>query len=209
MLALVLILNKMEAQNTNSYISKVDSLYSENLKEYRKYYIYMPQKLKPSSKYNIIFATDGQEIQNYHRLLDSLMQSKNKPIAPTIIIGIFSNEKANGLNSTLRFVEYVKNNSERYINHKKFFLEEVECKIFEKYGLENNINKRLFYGFSNGAAFGLDIFFTANTHYDHYICFSPLGVNLEAIKFEKKCRFKTSFYCLRGEGNFYCFRKLY
>jgi predicted alpha/beta superfamily hydrolase len=179
---MVLLINQVNAQNTNNkFLLKADSIYSKELNEYRKYFIYIPKiEGKGKSKtYNVIYATDGQEIEKEHYIstLDSL--AKSKIIPPTVLIGAFSNEKPNGHNSSLRQVEYIRNDNDRYKKHKDFFLRELPSAVLKQYNLnEKNINKKIFYGFSNGAGFGIDIYLNNKEMFDYYFCFSPLGTKL-------------------------------
>jgi len=170
------------AQSKENMIIKIDSIHSKYLNEYRKFFIYIPNLNDNISKYDVIYATDGQEILDgkYISKLDSLIQKKS--IKPTVFIGVFSNEKKNGYNSYLRNVEYTYGNSPRYLNHKKFFAHELMQHINKNYDLSNKIGKKIFYGFSNGAAFGIDIFICDNKKFDFYMCFSPLGVNVENLE---------------------------
>lgn len=175
--------NKVSSQNIKKTdLLKTDSIYSQSLKEYRKYFIYIPKELTGKTDYDIIFATDGQEIQEkYPQILDSLITSKT--VAATVLIGVYSNETPNGHNSTFRHVEYVNNDNKRYEDHMEFFLNELPSAIFNKYNLNaKKINKKIFYGFSNGAAFGIDVYLKKKKNFDDYICFSPLGTKIKNIQ---------------------------
>ncbi len=175
------------SQSRENMIVKIDSVYSKSLNEYRKYFIYIPSNLERDiSKCNIIYATDGQEILNeeYIPILDSLI--KKQIVSPTILVGVFSNEKVIGHNFSQRQIEYVKNENRIYKDHKSFFINELKSYILNKYSLNKKIDKTLFYGFSNGAAFGFDIFFNESKNFDYFICFSPLGVkNDEIVNFQR------------------------
>lgn len=168
---------------TEQSVFKLDSIWSENLQEYRKITIYLPPKYTESKLYPVIYTTDGQLINNnYKLLLDSLIY--NQLIIPIVLIGVYSNEKIiETSNLSYRSFEYLqsdfKNNENplfsSYDNHFKFFSNEMINYIESKYKVSKSPLNRVFYGCSNGAAFGLSLSYNKNELIENYILASPIG----------------------------------
>lgn len=165
---------------------QTDSMFSTNLNEQRYIQTYLPPQYEKNTIYPIILATDGQVIADgkYNLLLDSLIQ--NKIIKPVILIAPHSNEKmVPNSNLEYRNLEYVlkTNGTDKsvYINHKAFFTDEAIRFISTLYAVNTSGNK-VFYGFSNGAALGIDLASSDQIRIDNYICLSPLGSDIKNIK---------------------------
>ncbi len=170
----------------------IDSVYSSALNEMRTYCVYLPENFEPlKSDYTVITATDGQSIVklDYKRNIDSLIA--NKIIPPVILIGVYSNETEISKGTSMRQYEYVYNfdaeNEElklRFEKHLAFFTEEVGNNVLAKWGINQFSDKSVFYGCSNGAGYGLYLYFTGKIKFGSYVCYSPLGYNVE-IKRQK------------------------
>lgn len=173
-----------------------DSIYSENLEEYRKHNVYLPKGFDKQKEYPIIYATDGEvnlTSSVIKATLDSLIQ--NEIIAPVIYIGSHANlnpvgntvvDSESGMTMTMHYrnFEYVPSkDAEQFIpeikgrfdNHMRYFTEELIPGLEAELGLKGLKQNRIFYGTSNGAGFGAHLL---NRHPDligTYLCFSTLG----------------------------------
>lgn len=180
-LLLLLVSVQLFAQKATSSQMIVDSIYSKELKEYRKYCLYLPKDFDSKRKYPVVHTTDGQIIVdgNYKTSLDSLIDiSKN----PFLLIGAYSNDKITGKNSGLRQEEYVydpnntnPSSTERFTQHLTFFNEELPALLSKKHKLKYTDDQHSFYGCSNGGGFGIYLFLNNKASYSNYICLSPVG----------------------------------
>ncbi|MFD2914642.1 alpha/beta hydrolase [Psychroserpens luteus] len=176
-----------------------DSIFSENLAEYRKYNVYLPKGFDTAKQYPIIYATDGSKSteKNFYKLvLDSLIE--NKIIKPTIYIGSHSNSKIADSSGTLgngdtmylayRYFEYLNqyyadtHNPElanRFKNHMKYFNDELIPSVENKFNQKLTKEDRYFYGVSNGAGFGLSLLNNHPNTIGTYLCFSTFGGDIQ------------------------------
>ncbi len=191
-------------QNPSQYFT--DSIYSENLKEYRLFNVYLPKNYDSDLRYPVIFKTDGGKIENAHSsyslLLDSLID--NNRIKPIVLIEEHCNQKiaeyaqqgkSDSVAIQYRNYEYVKSNSDHssdsilsktFDNHLHFFIDEFIPTTTTKYHLSNEKSMRHFYGTSNGAGFGVFLFNTNPDIIGTYICYSTLGSN--TISFDRNTK---------------------
>ena len=181
-----------------------DSIYSEHLSEYRKHNIYLPENYEQGKSYPIIYATDGGEITDNNvniKTLDSLIH--NKIIQPVIYIESYCNRKiadsvslGTGEKRYLNYrnYEYVEANyvegvnpifSNSFRNHMLYFKDELIPSVERKLKIKVSKKDRAFYGFSNGAGFGLNLSNRYPELIEHFICFSTLGSNVENLKWDK------------------------
>ncbi len=184
-----------------------DSIFSNQLGEYRKYNVYLPPGFDSKEKYKIIYATDGDEVNAQifvKTVLDSLIE--NQIIKPMVYVGSHSNNKniagnsmktddGMTINIQYRNFEYVENFdtsgffnelSDRFKNHMDYFKNELILHIEQELKLSMIPADRIFYGVSNGAGFGANLL---NKHPDiigTYICYSTLGSNVEKNKWNVK-----------------------
>ncbi|WP_442844505.1 alpha/beta hydrolase [Leeuwenhoekiella sp. H156] len=179
-------------QNSDSRFY-IDSIYSENLNEYRRHNIYLPKGFSKANSYPIVYGTDGQDnIENsyYKKILDSLVQ--NEIIEPIIFVQSHANKKdADSTSMTrgngdkvylkFRYFEYVETNSrdsllkKRFNEHMSYFTEELIPAIESDFNKDLKSEERYFYGVSNGAGFGLSLLKTHPELIGTYLCFSPFG----------------------------------
>jgi enterochelin esterase-like enzyme len=179
------------AQNSKYF---TDSIYSNFLGEYRKINIYLPPNFKEGEKYPIIYATDGDiidSLSHYKREFDSLIT--NGLTKPFIFVESYCNFKIadfrlTGNNDTIflsyRNYEYVESNcqsslipelKELFNKHLYYFTKELIPLFESKYKLNIFKKERLFYGFSNGAGFGVNLLSKNQDIIGTYICFSTVG----------------------------------
>lgn len=183
-----------------------DSIYSKNLGEYRKHNIYLPKEFDTDKEYPIFYATDGNEITKdnfYKKTLDSLIN--NELIKPIIFIESHSNSKIvdstsqtrrDGTKVYLQYrnFEYINDMAKssndsilinRFENHILYFNNELISSVEKTYNQNPNKENRYFYGFSNGAGFGLSLL----NHYPNaigtYLCFSTFGDAVQSYSWKE------------------------
>ena len=173
-----------------------DSIYSNNLSEYRKHNIYLPKNFNTRNSYPIIYGTDGSidlKKSSYKNILDSLIN--NNIIRPIIYIASHSNRKiadstistrGDGSKNYLAFrnFEYISDYNSlskdsllvnRFENHMLYFSEELIPHIEKDLKQKTSKNDRLFYGVSNGAGFGASLIKKKPDLIGTYLCFSTFG----------------------------------
>lgn len=160
-----------------------DTIFSKSLNERRLISIYLPRYYNKNKKYPVVFCTDGQNIvKAYKPGLDSIMD--NGLAKRFIVVGVHSNEKKVDEYSEYRNYEYLKwkasssknpDLKDRFKNHLKFFSTEVIDFVEKNYSISQDRKKRLFYGFSNGADFGISLGAQHPLLFKYYICLSVTG----------------------------------
>ena len=221
--------NFASSQNSISNTSQfyTDSIYSKHLSEYRKHNIYLPKGYEMKKEYPIVYATDGikikKDVENINKkILDSLIS--NKIIKSIIYVESFCNVKIadsviarNGKQIYLdyRNYEYVEINSktsnnpelaDRFDNHMSYFSEEFIPSIEKKLNIKVKKTDRIFYGYSNGAGFGINLL---NRHPDilgNFICFSTLGSNAKRLKWNTNTKY-PKLYIEYGNEESYFFKE--
>ena len=178
-----------------------DSIYSEELGEYRKHEIYLPKGFDPENQYPIIYGADGQmwQVDDYFKsTLDSLID--HEIIRPVILVGSHSNDKevpgtsmqtedGSSFSMQYRFFEYVRTDhgadlhaslENIYQRHMNYFVSELLPQVEGELGQEPDWADRFFYGVSNGAAFGANLIVTHPSLIGSYILYSTLGADISA-----------------------------
>ena len=171
-----------------------DSLFSKSLDEQRLLTVYLPNGYDEMSsiKYPVVYATDGQIINESYRLrIDSLIT--NKLIKPFILIGSHSNETRVSGRTEIRTYDYLPGNpkiknpySDRFVNHMKFFTNELVSYAESKYMLSQKPEERMFYGISNGADFGISLALAHSDQFKQFILLSIFQGTKEKFKWQKK-----------------------
>ncbi|MFA8299543.1 MAG: alpha/beta hydrolase [Hyphomicrobiales bacterium] len=175
--------------NMESFVS--DTIYSE---KHRKIVVYKPDNFNEQVEYPVIILTDGQYLNEYLPIIDSLI--KKQEIPELILIGVFSNgEEVTGKgykNIAYRQFEYVKSYSDSSEHEDlKSLYYDTEL-IFENtilnYLKRNSvkIESLNFYGYSNGAGFGITFSLRNPSYFDNVICFSTAGYSRNAIDNKEK-----------------------
>ncbi|WP_055434810.1 alpha/beta hydrolase [Lacinutrix algicola] len=211
--------NRKKSESTNKSIYYTDTINSVYLKELRLHNIYLPKNFDKNKNYKIVFATDGSKIyENSFRkkMLDSLID--NNIIPPILYVESFYNKKiADSTSMTTgdgekvklnyRNFEYVEDQynegadiklKDRFNNHMLYFEEEFIPIVEKELGLKNNENSRIFYGFSNGAGFGVSLLNRHPNLIGTYICFSTMGFNSSDEKWNKNVEY-PNLYLKYGE----------
>ena len=193
--------NYAKKHKTCNEISKIEhfTLYSKSLEEPRELTVYFPENFNLKNSYNVIFCTDGQLInEQYKNKLDSLFSIKI--VSPFVIIGVNSNENTVP-NSKLEYrnFDYIEDflsedpdiNS-RFEKHMNFFINEVDEYVKENLNLK--INKKYFYGVSNGAGFGVSMSKYYPELFAKYILYSVAWPNYENLQWNSE---KYPFFIIR------------
>ncbi|PQB03543.1 alpha/beta hydrolase [Aureitalea marina] len=175
-----------------------DSLYSEQLNEFRKHDIFLPAGFDPAKQYPILYAADGQfgGADDYlKRTLDSLILAEVIP--PMIYAGSHSNSKeskigmgqdenGNTFAMQYRFFEYVESEDwgdvdpsldQIFQRHMNYFTQEFIPTIEKEFSQEPEMKDRIFYGVSNGAGFGANLLNKQPEIIGNYILYSTVGSN--------------------------------
>ncbi|MAW94077.1 MAG: esterase [Leeuwenhoekiella sp.] len=198
-----------------------DSIYSDNLGEFRKYNVYLPKGFNSEKKYPILYATDGgSSLTEKKNLFDSLID--NNTIKPIIFVASFANSKIADSTSTTtgdgkkvylsyRNFEYVDRKPkrpedsllvDRFQNHKMYFIDELIPEIENKYNQDINKTDRYFYGVSNGAGFGLSLLNANPDLFGTYICFSVFGGDIQSNTWAKNIKY-PNLYLRYGSDEFF------
>jgi enterochelin esterase-like enzyme len=208
--------NKAIVETESQYFT--DSIYSKSLSEYRKHNIYLPKGFDSKKNYPIVYATDGFTINENSFLkksLDSLIE--NNLIKPIIFIESHCNIKiadstsstfADGRKVKLNFrnFEYVNNDSDtqelkhlsnRFKNHMFYFENELIISIEKKLYQKKLKKDRFFYGYSNGAGFGMELLNRNTELIGTYLCFSTFGGGIKTNTWKKEIKY-PSLYMIYG-----------
>ena len=171
-----------------------DSIWSQQLKTYRKINVYLPANFSKNPRYKVIYTTDGQFIDSsYCKKLDSLII--NKMIVPIVIVGVYSSDKMISKDFTLRNIEYLAEGDIRFENHLHFFTEELTRFSEKKYHVSKKVKDKYFYGVSNGADFGFALSVRKPDFASSYLLFSKaaffdttrIGITQSKIKYYLSC----------------------
>jgi enterochelin esterase-like enzyme len=171
---------------------RIDTIYSEYLQENRIISVYLPPDFENDKIYPVIFATDGQLLDNiYKKSLDSMIIKGKLP--KLIMIGVFSNEKkVDGKFYEYRNCEYIKDFckdsilSKRFNDHMNFFTQEMIKYVEQKYPISKERKDRYFFGTSNGAGFGITLSVLMPDLFGCYICFSMAGGKFDSLNKDVK-----------------------
>lgn len=208
--------NKAIVETESQYFT--DSIYSKSLSEYRKHNIYLPKGFDSKKTYPIVFATDGFTINENSFLkksLDSLIE--NNIIKPIIFVESHCNTKiadstsstfADGRKVKLNFrnFEYVNNDSDtqelkhlsnRFKNHMFYFENELIMSIEKQLHQKKSKNNSFFYGYSNGAGFGMELLNRNTELIGTYLCFSTFGGGIKTNTWKKDIKY-PNLYMIYG-----------
>lgn len=175
----------------------IDSIESQNLKQVRKFCLYLPPQFDSQREYPAIIATDGQLIVegNYAPVLDSLI--RNKLTEPFVLIGAYSDETP-ACGVTVRNLEYLRPEKKDKVaqtyfnNHYRFFTKELVGKVLAKYRIKIH-TPFVFYGCSNGGDFGLILYSQKEPMFTSYICLSPVSTQANDFKYNTQSRLYVAY----------------
>lgn len=220
LLIVSLLISCNSSKNTIVSESKfyTDSIYSNSLSEYRKHNIYLPKNFNSKKDYPIVYATDGFTIkENYFfkKSLDSLIE--NNIIHPIIFVESHCNTKIADSTSTtygdgrkaklnFRNFEYVNNDSgtqdlkhlsNRFKNHMSYFKNEFIINIEKQFNQKKQKKDSYFYGFSNGAGFGMELLNRNTELIGTYLCFSTFAGGIQTNTWKKDIKY-PNLYMIYG-----------
>lgn len=178
-LIIVLIVSCFSAKSYAQYIQndkkeivigKVDSLYSEILKEYREIWVQVPQNIDSSKKYPVIYVLDASK--NFYSITAMLKQLTPWTIPNSIIVGITNTDRTRDFTPTnVLFQRGHKSKTSGGANNFIQFLEqELKPFINNKYPAENN---NTIIGHSTGGLFVLYTFLNHDNVFDNYLAIDP------------------------------------
>ena len=151
-------------------IGKVDSLYSEVLKEQREIWIQVPEGTDNSKKYPVIYVLDASK--NFYSITAMLKQLIPWTIPNSIIVGITNTDRTRDFTPTnvpfQRGHESKTSGGAR--NFLKFVEQELQPFINNKYPAENN---NTIIGHSTGGLFVLYTFLNYDSVFDNYLAIDP------------------------------------
>lgn len=219
-LTLILIITSCKTKKniiTTQSLYFTDSIYSKSLSEYRKHNIYLPKGFNSQKDYPIVYATDGFSINEKSFLkknLDSLIE--NNIIKPIIFVESHCNTKIADSTSTtfgdgrkaklnFRNFEYVDNDASieikslknRFKNHISYFKDELIISIEKQFNQKKSKNDRYFYGYSNGAGFGMELLNRNTELIGTYLCFSTFGGGIQTNTWKKDIKY-PNLYMIYG-----------
>jgi enterochelin esterase-like enzyme len=122
--------------------------------EQRRLTLYKPPGWREGGRYPVIYASDGQYLLGYLKLLDPLIVRGELP--PIVAIGMWSAEGQGG--PYTRSQEYLpgfKDGARRYAHFQRYFLDEVVPFAAVKLGASAVREERMLFGYSDGGSWAL------------------------------------------------------
>ncbi|EDP69816.1 putative esterase [Flavobacteriales bacterium ALC-1] len=151
-------------------IGKVDSIYSEVLKEQRKIWVQVPENIDSSKKYPVIYVLDASK--NFYSITAMLKQLLPWKIPNSIIVGITNTDRTRDFTPTN--VPFQRGHQSKTSgganNFLKFVKQELKPFINNKYPTENN---NTIIGHSTGGLFVLYTFLNHESVFDNYLAIDP------------------------------------
>ncbi len=142
------------------------SFESEALGETRAITVYLPPEYDPDGVYPVLYATDGETVEPFARVIEPLIRDETIP--PLVMIGTHS---ASGSG---RADEYIPNlNEAAFTAHEAFFTQEVRVWAEEMLGASTARDDRIVFGFSNGGVFSTAMGLRHPDLYSNVVSFSP------------------------------------
>lgn len=122
--------------------------------EQRRLTLYKPPGWREGASYPVIYASDGQYLPGYLRLLEQLIVRGDIP--PVVAIGMWSAEGRTG--PYTRSQEYLpgfKGGARRYAHFQHYFVDEVVPFAAIKLGASPVREQRMLFGYSDGGSWAL------------------------------------------------------
>lgn len=171
---LLLICFELSAQNENNQkeivIGKVDTLYSNVLKEQREFWVYTPEDFDSKKQYPVIYVLDASG--HFHTITGLLKRLAQWQMPKSIVVGVVTPKGIRDYTPTnVKFSR--KHNTETSGGAKKFakFLnEELYCLINEKYSVEDNTT---IVGHSTAGLFVIYSYLNKESVFDNFIAIDP------------------------------------
>lgn len=166
---------KIEAQSNQNpegqiVIGKVDSLYSEILKEQREIWIHVPQDLDSTKHYPVIYVLDPS--QHFHVITGMIERLAPLQMPESIVVGINNTDRNRDFTPTnVSFSRgHTTETSGGSNNFIKFLTQELQPFINNKYPTESNTT---IIGHSTAGLFVLYSFLHHEASFDNYLAIDP------------------------------------
>ncbi len=137
------------------------TLWSQNLNETRRLFVYLPPGHDRTRTYPAIFMADGANVMAQAGLIEALIDGGAIP--PLVLVGAASGqagivEDRSSLGVDIRAADYLpdfENAQGRFEQHLRFFSEELVSYAVREFGVSADPARRAVQGFSNGGSFAL------------------------------------------------------
>ncbi|WP_400079270.1 alpha/beta hydrolase-fold protein [Winogradskyella sp. R77965] len=151
-------------------IGKIDSLYSEILKEQREIWIHVPDDFDNTKTYSVIYVLDASK--NFFTVTGMIKQLTPMTIPKSIVVGITNTDRTRDFTPTN--VPFQRGHESKTSgganNFLKFVEQELKPFINNKYPTENN---NTIIGHSTGGLFVLYTFLNHENVFDNYLAIDP------------------------------------
>ena len=151
-------------------IGKVDSLYSETLKEQREIWIQVPENFNSTNQYPVIYVLDASK--NFYSIVGISKHLTPWKIPESIIVGITNTDRIRDFTPTN--VPFQRGHESKTSggadNFIRFIDQELKPFINSKYPTENNTT---IIGHSTGGLFVLYSFLNHENVFDNYLAIDP------------------------------------
>jgi len=144
--------------------------------------VYIPQGIKPKSKYPVVFMLDGRVFKEsrFKHVVDSLIE--NHIISPVIIACSYENKMTiPGYRMAYRNAEFIESIaktdpelSKLFDAHYSYIKDTFIPYINSNYPVKADASQRVFFGTSNSADFGITLSMREGDLFSEYWCFSPV-----------------------------------
>jgi len=156
---------------------------SKKLGAPRRVTVYLPPGHDRQGKCRVVYAADGDAIDDFTRILEPLILSGKIP--PVVIIGVHSggylggdvaNIKDYDPEKDLRAKEYVPGISpQRFAEHESFFCTEIVEWAEREFAVSPDSGERVVFGYSNGGRFAVEMGLRHPDLFGHVFAFSVAG----------------------------------
>jgi enterochelin esterase-like enzyme len=134
-------------------------LHSDVLGAARKITVYLPPGHDRKQAVRVVYATDGEAIDAFVRVLEPLITAGQ--IAPTVVIAPHSGGRSSGeydAKKDVRAQEYFPGlDDKRFADHESFFTKEVPSWAEKCFGISGKRTERAVFGYSNGGRFAVEM----------------------------------------------------
>jgi enterochelin esterase-like enzyme len=169
----------------------------------RKLTVYLPPDRLQDAACRVVYATDGEEIERYAKVLEPLVTAGKLP--PLALIGVHSGGYLGGAPSSaeydakkdLRAQEYFPGiNPQRFAKHERFFCFEVAAWAEREWKVSREAKDRILFGCSNGGRFVYEMAIRHPDRFGSVLAFSVAGGGPITLPAEFKTQ--TRFYLEAG-----------
>lgn len=153
-----------------------DTISSRHLSAPRAVTVYAPPSPQGAPPEAVIYVGDGQVVRGLAPILDTMITSGRAP--RVLLVGMHSaDDRGTGPGEDGRTLEYLSgiDDSTRFLSHERFLLDEVMPWARTRFGAPSAPDKVGVLGFSNSAAFALDMGIRHPELVGRVLAFSPAG----------------------------------